>query len=185
MKTTRENIRNFCIIAHIDHGKSTLADRFIELGQVIDKRDMMEQVLDVPTQEIITRDNAMVATDGVVFYQVIDAPKASYEVRNLELAILNLTLDKATSIEEINTYLRDISLNSPLQEQIDFTNSPDAVSSDMVGSRYAGVVDSLATIVEGNRCVLYVWYDNEYGYSYQVVRFVEEISGLKLKSFPQ
>ena len=104
---------------------------------------------------------------------------------NVSLAILNLALSKETSVEEINTYLRDISLNSPLQEQIDFTNSPDAVSSDMVGSRYAGVVDSLATIVDGNRCVLYVWYDNEYGYSYQVVRFVEEISGLKLKKFPQ
>ena len=104
---------------------------------------------------------------------------------NVSLAILNLTLNNETSIEEINTYLRDVSLNSPLQEQIDFTNSPDAVSSDMVGSRYAGVVDSLATIVDGNRCVLYVWYDNEFGYSYQVVRFVEEISGLKLKMFPQ
>ncbi len=104
---------------------------------------------------------------------------------NVSLAILNLTLGKETSIEEVNAYLRDVSLNSPLQEQIDFTNSPDAVSSDMVGSRYAGVVDSLATIVDGNRCVLYIWYDNEFGYSYQVVRFVEEISGLKLKTFPQ
>jgi len=104
---------------------------------------------------------------------------------NVSLAILNLTLTKGTSVEEINTYLRDISLNSPLQEQIDYTNSPDAVSSDMVGSRYAGVVDSLATIVDGDRCVLYVWYDNEFGYSYQVVRFVEEISGLKLQKFPQ
>lgn len=104
---------------------------------------------------------------------------------NVSLAILNLSLKQETSIAEINNYLREISLNSPLQEQIDYTNSPDAVSSDMVGSRHAGVVDSLATIVEGNRCVLYVWYDNEYGYSYQVVRFVEEISGLKLKKFPQ
>lgn len=104
---------------------------------------------------------------------------------NVSLAILNLTLSKETSVEEMNNYLRDVSLNSSLQEQIDFTNSPDAVSSDMVGSRYAGVVDSLATIVDTNRCVLYVWYDNENGYSYQVVRFVEEISGLKLKRFPQ
>lgn len=104
---------------------------------------------------------------------------------NVSLAILNLTLNKETSIEELNTYLREISLDSPLQDQIDFTNSPEAVSTDMVGSRYAGVVDSLATIVQGNRCVLYVWYDNEYGYSYQVVRIVEQISGLKLEHWPK
>lgn len=104
---------------------------------------------------------------------------------NVSLAILNLTLNQTTSVEELNSYLRDVSLNSPLQEQIDFTNSPDIVSSDMVGSRYAGVVDSLATIVEGNRCVLYVWYDNEYGYSYQVVRFSEELAGLKLANYPR
>jgi regulator of protease activity HflC (stomatin/prohibitin superfamily) len=52
---------------------------------------MMEQVLDVPSQEVITRDNAMVKVDGVVFYQVLDAAKAAYEVNQLELAILNLT----------------------------------------------------------------------------------------------
>jgi glyceraldehyde 3-phosphate dehydrogenase len=104
---------------------------------------------------------------------------------NVSLAILNLTLSTETSVEELNTYLREMSLNSPLQEQIDYTNSPEAVSTDMVGSRYAGVVDSLATIVQGNRCVLYVWYDNEYGYSYQVVRILEQISGLKLDHWPK
>jgi glyceraldehyde 3-phosphate dehydrogenase len=103
---------------------------------------------------------------------------------NVSLAILNLTLDKETSVKELNNYLRDVSLDSPLQNQIDFTNSPEAVSSDFVGSRYAGVVDSLATIVEGNRGVLYVWYDNEFGYSCQVVRMLDRIAGLELPSLP-
>ena len=52
---------------------------------------LMEQVLDVPSQEVITKDNAMVGVDGVVFYQVLDAPKAAYEVQNLEFAIMQLT----------------------------------------------------------------------------------------------
>ncbi len=104
---------------------------------------------------------------------------------NVSLAILNLTLNNKTSVDELNEYLREISLNSPLQDQIDFTNSPEAVSTDMVGSSYAGVVDSLATIVQDNRCVLYVWYDNEYGYSYQVARIVEKIAGMSLEHWPK
>ncbi|TYO97085.1 glyceraldehyde 3-phosphate dehydrogenase [Geothermobacter ehrlichii] len=103
---------------------------------------------------------------------------------NVSLAILSLNLEKETSVEEINSYLREVSLEGPLHELIDYTNSPDVVSTDFVGSGYACVVDSCATIVQGNRCNLYVWYDNENGYSCQVVKMVDYLAGLKLPVLP-
>ncbi len=62
------------------------------------KMNMMEQVLDVPTQEVITRDNATVNVDGVAFYQVLDAAQAAYEVQGLENAVLNLTMTNIRSV---------------------------------------------------------------------------------------
>ena len=62
------------------------------------RMNMMEQVLDVPTQEVITRDNAIVAVDGVAFYQVLSAPQAAYQVSGLQNAILNLTMTNIRSV---------------------------------------------------------------------------------------
>ncbi|WP_286232475.1 glyceraldehyde-3-phosphate dehydrogenase [Thalassotalea sediminis] len=103
---------------------------------------------------------------------------------NVSMAIMNLNLKEATTTAELNDYLRNISLNSDLQNQVDYTASTEIVSTDLVGSRYAGVVDSQATIVEDDRAVLYVWYDNEFGYSCQVVRVMHEMAGINVPTLP-
>lgn len=104
---------------------------------------------------------------------------------NVSLAILNLTLERETALDELNDYLRWVSLHSPLQRQVDFINSPDAVSSDFIGARHAAVIDAGATIVNGKHCVLYVWYDNEFGYSCQVMRILQQISGVEYPIWPR
>ena len=104
---------------------------------------------------------------------------------NVSMAILNLNLEKATTRDEINEYLRQMAMHSDLQKQIDFVNSQEVVSTDFVGSRHAGVVDAEATICSDNRVVLYVWYDNEFGYSCQVVRVMEDMAGVNPPAFPR
>lgn len=104
---------------------------------------------------------------------------------NVSMAIMNLNLEKTTSRDELNDFLRDTALHSELVNQIDYTASTEIVSSDLVGSRHAGVVDSQATIVDEDRAVLYVWYDNEFGYSCQVVRVAEAMAGLKVPNLPK
>ncbi|NHN35958.1 glyceraldehyde-3-phosphate dehydrogenase [Pseudomaricurvus alcaniphilus] len=106
-------------------------------------------------------------------------------IPNVSMAILNLQLEKETTVEELNNYMRNTALYSSLQQQIDFTNSPEVVSTDFVGSRYACVFDSKATIVDGSSAVLYCWYDNEFGYSCQVVRCLEDMCGVKYPIFPK
>jgi glyceraldehyde 3-phosphate dehydrogenase len=103
---------------------------------------------------------------------------------NVSLAILNLTLAEDTSLEELNDYLRETALHSAMQRQIDYTSSPDVVSSDFVGNRHACIVDGCSTLVNGNRVVLYVWYDNEFGYACQVVRVAQKLAGISYPLIP-
>ncbi len=104
---------------------------------------------------------------------------------NVSMAILSLNFKNSTTKEELNEYLRQKALHSEMQDQIDFTSSSEIVSTDVVGSRFACVVDSQVTIVEDKRCVMYVWYDNEFGYSCQVVRVVEQMAGIKIDTYPK
>lgn len=106
-------------------------------------------------------------------------------VPNVSMAILHLSLARPTTVEEVNEYMRWASLHSPLSRQIDFTASPEVVSSDFVGSRAACIHDAQATIVQGNSAILYLWYDNEFGYACQVYRVLEQVAGVHYASYPE
>ncbi len=91
------------------------------------KLNMMEQVVDVPSQEVITKDNAMVQVDGVVFYQILQAAKAAYEVNDRTMAILNLVMTN------IRTVMGSMDLDEVLSER------------DQINARLLSVVDDATT----------------------------------------
>jgi glyceraldehyde 3-phosphate dehydrogenase len=103
---------------------------------------------------------------------------------NVSMAILNLTLDRETSVDEVNEFMRNQALHSSLRKQIDYSGSPEVVSTDFVGSRHACIFDANATIVNGKQAVLYLWYDNEFGYSCQVHRILERMAGIHYAVYP-
>nr|WP_152411818.1 glyceraldehyde-3-phosphate dehydrogenase [Moraxella macacae] len=93
---------------------------------------------------------------------------------NVSLAILNLNFEKAVdSTDKLNAFIKAQADSEQWQQQIDYSDSSEAVSTDFVGSQKVAIFDAKATIATDNRATLYVWYDNEMGYSTQVIRVAE------------
>ena len=103
---------------------------------------------------------------------------------NVSLAILSLALDNEVTVEEINQYLKSIAFHSKYREIIGFVNSSEIVSTDFYSSPFASVIDSQATIASKNRITLYCWYDNEYGYSKQVIGLTKKVAKIALPRLP-
>ncbi len=135
-------VYGFFAVKSVSQGKNYTVERFgrytrtlnpglhfiIPLFDIIGARlSMMETVMDVPTQEVITKDNAMVSVDGVVFFQVLDAAKAAYEVNQLENAIINLTMTN------IRTVMGSMDLDELLSKR------------DEINQRLLGIVDDATT----------------------------------------
>ena len=100
---------------------------------------------------------------------------------NVSLAIMRLKIKNKTNLEEVNNLIREAALKGNLVNQINYQIDPDLVSTDIVGNSCCSVFDSQATIVtkEGYDIVLYVWYDNEFGYTKQVIRLAKQISKVR------
>ncbi|MDG1334165.1 MAG: glyceraldehyde-3-phosphate dehydrogenase [Crocinitomicaceae bacterium] len=100
---------------------------------------------------------------------------------NGSLAILKLELAKGTTVEDLNEAMRTAALSGELVNQIYFATDPEMVSNDIIGNNCCSVFDSNATIVskDGNSVVLYAWYDNEFGYTKQVIRMAKYITKVR------
>ena len=104
---------------------------------------------------------------------------------NVSLAILNVNLKTApASADALNEFLRKMANSSTWQSQIAYTDSTEAVSTDFVGTTHVGIVDAQATILTDNQAIVYVWYDNEVGYSTQVLRLATQMAGISYAQIP-
>lgn len=97
------------------------------------------------------------------------------------LAILNLELKSATSLTNLNLTIKKAAIEGVLVEQIKYEFNDELVSSDIVGSSAPSIFDSKATIVRknGKNVVIYIWYDNEYGYCHQVIRLAKYVAKVR------
>jgi glyceraldehyde 3-phosphate dehydrogenase len=104
---------------------------------------------------------------------------------NVSLAVLVLNLKDQVTKVELNEFLKNSAFTSKYRQIIGYTNSPEAVSTDFYSSPFATIIDSQATIAEGKQITLYCWYDNEFGYSKQVLNLTKKIAKIELPRFPK
>ncbi|MCG1037171.1 glyceraldehyde-3-phosphate dehydrogenase [Polaribacter sargassicola] len=117
---------------------------------------------------------AIPALEGKLTSNAIRVP-----VPNGSLAILNLQLNTPVSKEAINSTIKKYAIEGNLVEQIKYSLDSELVSSDIVGTTAPSIFDSKSTIVDKETIVIYVWYDNEYGYSHQVIRLAKYIAKVR------
>jgi glyceraldehyde 3-phosphate dehydrogenase len=100
---------------------------------------------------------------------------------NVSLAIINVTLEKEVDRDLVNETIKKYALQGALVEQIQYAFSNELVSTDVIGNPCPSVFDSQATIISPDKknAILYVWYDNEYGYTRQVIRFAKQLSEVR------
>ena len=117
---------------------------------------------------------AIPALEGKLTSNAIRVP-----VPNGSLAILNLQLRTSVTTDAVNAIIKQHALEGGLVEQIKYSLDAELVSSDIVGTTAPSIFDSKATITDGDTIVIYVWYDNEYGYSHQVMRLAKHIAKVR------
>ncbi len=117
---------------------------------------------------------AIPALEGRLTSNAIRVP-----VPNGSLAILNLQLRSKVTRESINAIIKQHALEGDLVEQIKYSLDNELVSSDIIGTTAPSIFDSKATLTDQETVVLYVWYDNEYGYSHQVIRLAKHIAKVR------
>jgi len=136
-----------------------------------------------PTNMVITTTGAADAVSKV--FPEMDGKLSGNAIRvptpNVSIAILNLTLNSTTNVNELNSKIKEASLYGGFIEQIHFSNSTEYSSSNAIGTNTTSVVDAPSTKVsqDGKNAVLYLWYDNEYGYTAQVVRLSKYLAKVR------
>jgi glyceraldehyde 3-phosphate dehydrogenase len=97
---------------------------------------------------------------------------------------MSLMLNQETTKESVNEFLKSNAFHSKYREIIGYVNSPEIVSTDFYSSPFASIIDSQATISSGKQITLYCWYDNEYGYSKQVVSLAKKVANIQMPRLP-